>query len=636
MRIDKNTLIAFVLMAVVCFGFMIYENYNAKEKAKVQQIEQAQQAAEKQAQEEANAKEALKKEQARIEQSTDSLNPLFKARQANAGTTVIENENLTLSISNRGGQLLKAELKDPEYKNQEGGNVVLFDHDDFSMNMLFSGKDINIKTGELFFTPKNATKKSVTMSLPVSKGSIDVTYSLRDNSYIVDVDIRANNVENVFPANANSFYIIWNENLRQQEKGFSFENQHSTIAYRDVKGNTDNLSSTGADEKEDEFDNSIQWIAFKNQFFSQVLINDSGFKADTLSSTQFDEGSGYLKAYGAGLTAQFDPTGVKSTSMKMYLGPNKFSTLRENEHLLGQDANLDLQSLVYLGWPIIRYINRFFMVYLFDFMTGLGMNMGIVLLLLTLLIKILVFPLMRKSYLSSANMRVLRPKVDEISAKYPNKEDAMQKQQEIMKLYSQYGVSPMGGCLPMLIQMPIWIALFNFIPNAIELRGQSFLWAKDLSTYDDVINWGFNIWGIGNHISLFCILWCVATVFNTWFTMRQQQDSMTPDQQQQMGMMKWMSYLMPIIFFFSFNGYSSGLNYYYFLSSIIGVAMMWYLRKTTDDAKLLSKLEQRFKDRKQNPKKSSSMMEKFQAMQEKQMEILRQQQEAQKRGDKQH
>ena len=319
----------------------------------------------------------------------------------------------------------------------------------------------------------------------------------------------------------------------------------------------------------------------------------------------------------------------------MYLGPNKFSTLSDNEKFIDTtDNNLDLQSIVYLGWPLIKYINRFFMLYFFDFLTSWGINMGIVLLILTMVIKIAVFPLMRKSYLSSARMRVLRPKIDEISKKYPKQEDAMQRQQETMKLYSEYGVSPMGGCLPMLIQMPIWIALFNFIPNAIELRGQSFLWADDLSTYDDVINWGTHIWGIGNHLSLFCVLWCLSTVGNTWITMRQQRDSMSPDQAQQMKMMQWMSYLMPLIFFFTFNDYSSGLNYYYFVSGLISILMMWYLRKTTDDEKLLAQLEKRHQERKANSsgvKKTSSMMERLQAMAEKQQQLVRQQQEEQQK-----
>lgn len=275
------------------------------------------------------------------------------------------------------------------------------------------------------------------------------------------------------------------------------------------------------------------------------------------------------------------------------------------------------------------------MLYLFDWMTSWGINMGIVLTLLTLIIKFAVYPLMRKSYLSSARMRVLKPKMEEIAKKYPNKEDAMIKQQETMKLYSEYGVNPAGGCLPMLIQMPIWIALFNFIPNAIELRGQSFLWANDLSAFDDLISWNTSIWGIGDHLSLFCLLWAISTVLSTLITMKQQQDSaMSPEQEQTMKMMKWMYYIMPIIFFFSFNGYSSGLNYYYFLSTILSVIMMWYLRKSTDDNKLLAQLEKRHAERMKNnstSRRTSSMMERMQEMAKRQQELLEKQKAEQQR-----
>jgi YidC/Oxa1 family membrane protein insertase len=230
-------------------------------------------------------------------------------------------------------------------------------------------------------------------------------------------------------------------------------------------------------------------------------------------------------------------------------------------------------------------------------------------------------------------MRVLRPKLDVINAKYPNKEDAMKRQTETMQLYSQYGVSPMGGCLPMLIQMPLWIAMFNFIPNAIELRQQSFLWADDLSAYDDVISWGTEIWGLGNHLSLFCLLFCGAQILYTWMTMRQQRDTMTPEQAEQMKIMNWMMYLMPLMFFFMFNKYSSGLNYYYFISLFISALTMWWLRKTTDDKKLLEQLEKRYEENKKNPKKKSGLAARLEAMQKQQEELLKRQQEIkQKRG----
>ncbi len=646
MRLDKNTIIGFVLIFLIIAGFSYYENENRKKYAEQNAKNMAIKRTEDSIRLVKEAEEAIKLQSELESQLTDSTNVFFEARQANEGTTVIENELLKLTIANRGGQIVRAELKDSTYKSnaikgrehiKKGDNIVLFDGDDFNMNMLFNGKEHNIKTADFYFKPTQTSASSVKMALPIASGSLNINYSLEPNSYIVRMNMQAVGLEGFFPVSTDEMEIRWNERMPQQEKGFSFENMHSSISYRSIEGDTEVLSSMGADETENDFDEdekNLKWIAFKSQFFSQIFIADDQFVVESLSSKTDKEGTGYLKKYNAEMKAKFDPSGVQPTNFAWYIGPNKFSTLRENEDIVAPGADLDLQSMVYLGWPIIRYVNRFFTVYLFDFLTGWGINMGIVLLLLTILIKVLVFPLMKKSYLSSAKMRVLRPKIDEINKKYPNREDAMQKQQETMQLYSQYGVSPMGGCLPMLIQMPIWIALFNFIPNAIELRGQSFLWADDLSTYDDVINWGTNIWLIGDHLSLFCVLWCVSTFANTWITMRQQKDTMMPEQQQAMGMMKWFSYLMPVIFFFTFNGYSSGLNYYYFLSGLISILMMWYLKKTTDDAKLLQKLEERFAQRKANPKKTSNMMEKLQALQERQQEILRQQQEERRRKGK--
>lgn len=640
MKIDKNTLIGFILMAAVFFGFMFYEGKVQKERATQMQKEQAIEAIAQQKSDSIKNIEEEKKAVKEMEQKTDSANSLFAAHQANEGTTVIENELLILTIQNRGGQLARAELKDPTYKNQQGGPVVLFDAGDSEMQFNFDGKDTNIETGELYFAPKDAKKNAVTMSMPVADGSIDISYELLPNSYILNMNVKANGLDGFFSTKTKTFDVVWNENMRQQEKGFEFENRYSTITYRTTENDTKELSSVGANEEETDFDGErLEWVAFKTQFFSQILIADKDFKPELFSQTQYkkEQSNGYLKTYKSQVTTEFDPSGKQPTQLKMYIGPNKFATLRENEKLCNSNNDLDLQSIVYLGWPLIKYINRFFMLYLFDFMTGWGINMGIVLLILTLVIKFAIFPLNRKSYLSSARMRVLKPKIEEISKKYPDKDQAMQRQQETMKLYSEYGVSPMGGCLPMLIQMPIWIALFNFIPNAIELRGQSFLWAKDLSTYDDVINWGTHIWGIGDHLSLFCVLWCLSTVANTWIMMRQQRDSMSPDQAQQMKMMQWMQYLMPVVFFFSFNDYSSGLNYYYFVSGLISILMMWFLRKTTDDKKLLEQLERRYKERKANNsgvQKTSSMMGRLQAMAEKQQEMMRKQQEEQNKRRK--
>ena len=286
-----------------------------------------------------------------------------------------------------------------------------------------------------------------------------------------------------------------------------------------------------------------------------------------------------------------------------------------------------MEDLVYLGWPLFRWINRWFTINLFDWLSGWGLNMGLVLLFMTIIVKIIVYPATYKSYMSSAKMRVLKPYVDEINKKYPKPEDAMKKQQETMALYSRYGVSPMGGCLPMLIQMPVFIALFNFVPNAIELRQQSFLWAADLSTYDDVITWGFHIPLLGEHLSLFCLLFSLSNIINTFIMMKQQDTGANP----QMAAMKWMMYLMPVMFIFIFNSYSSGLNYYYFISGLISILIMVVLRKTTDEKALLAKLEARMIANKNNPKKRSSMMEKLAALQKEQERIMREREEQERR-----
>jgi len=278
-------------------------------------------------------------------------------------------------------------------------------------------------------------------------------------------------------------------------------------------------------------------------------------------------------------------------------------------------SKADLDELVYLGWWIFRFINRWSILYIFDWLKALGLPMGIVLLLLTVIVKIAVYPTQKKSYLSSAKMRVLKPKLDELNKQYPNPDQAMQKQQAMMQLYSQYGVSPMGGCLPMLIQAPIWLALFNFIPNAIDLRGESFLWADDLSAYDDLIRWNADLPLIGNHLSIFCVLFSATNLINTWISMRQQQNQFTGEQAQQMKMMQWMMYLMPLMFFFIFNGYSSGLSYYYFVSGLLSIITMWYLRWSTDDKKLLAGLEAYHALHKNDPKKTSGLQARLEALQ---------------------
>jgi YidC/Oxa1 family membrane protein insertase len=352
------------------------------------------------------------------------------------------------------------------------------------------------------------------------------------------------------------------------------------------------------------------------------MVAKDNFDNVALQSDTIHEGKGYMKNCSADMSAPFDPSSKVATDFSFYFGPNKFSTLKESNELIGgEDNDLQLQKLIYFGWPIVRWINRFFIMYLFDWLTSWGLSMGLVLLLLTLIVKAIVYPFTYKSYVSSAKMRALKPYIDAINAKYPKQEDAMKKQQEIMALYKKTGVSMFGGCLPMLLQFPILIAMFRFFPASIELRQQPFLWAEDLSTYDSIIDFGFNIPLLGDHISLFSLLCAVTMYFSAKLTQGAQMDS-----NPQAKSMKFMTlYFMPIFMFFICNNLSSGLTYYYFLSNIIMMIQTIVIRKFfVDEKKIMEKI--RLASVKGANKPKSKFQQRLEAMQKAQQEAMREQQ----------
>ena len=446
---------------------------------------------------------------------------------------------------------------------------------------------------------------------------------LLGKDYMLHMKMQVNGMAGLFPPNTSTMDVNWKELCPQQEKGFTFENRYATLTYKEKNGSTDHLNEM-SEKRDERIEESLDWVAFKDQFFSSIMIAKTDFAKDALmTSIPQEKGSGYLKQYEAKMKTFFDPTGNTPSEFEFYFGPNDFRKLQsvEEESTFGKE--LKLKKLVYLGWPIVRIINRWFILYVFDWLSKL-FPMGIVLILITLLLKAITFPLVKKSYMSSAKMRVLKPKLEEATKQFDKPEDQMQKQQAMMAEYSKYGVSPLSGCLPMLIQMPIWIAMFNYVPNAIQLRGESFLWINDLSTYDPIVEWSTNIWGIGDHLSLTCILFCVANILYSYMTMRQQKDQMVGQQAEQMKMMQWMMYIMPLMFFFIFNDYSSGLNFYYFISLFFSAAIMWTLRKTTDDEKLLAILEAKYQENKNNPKKLGGLAARLEALQKQQAELERQ------------
>ena len=617
---DKNTLVGFTLIGAVIIIFSLWNRPSQEEIERARHYQDSIQAI---AQQEAAKLEAEAASQSTQALTLDSTSLFFGANRGTEQFTTLENNLVKVTLSNKGGRVVSATLKD--YNNQEGQPITLFNEEESAMNFAFEGKNENILTEDLYFQATNVTDSTVTMRLQTTgAGYIDFVYRLLPDAYLLNFDIRAVGMQNFFPAALKTVNIDWFQKARQQEKGFSFEQRYTSLTYKPVDDGSDYLSEMSA-EKET-FKEAMDWIAFKNQFFSSVLIANQNFENVTLESVPLKEGSGYMKDYTAEMTTFFDPTGKQATQLQLYLGPNHFKTLlATNDLVINQDEDPELEDLVYLGWPLVREINRWFTINLFDWLSGWGLNMGIVLLLMTIIVKAIVYPATYKSYMSSAKMRVLKPYIQKINEKYPKQEDALKKQQETMQLYSQYGVSPMGGCLPMLIQMPVFMALFFFVPNAIELRQQSFLWAPDLSTYDDVINFGFNIPFLGDHLSLFCLLFSATNILNTWYMMKQQDTG-----QQQMPGMKIMMYLMPVMFIFIFNSYSSGLNYYYFISGLIGILTMFVLRKTTNEEKLLAILEankEKLKQQKGNKGTQGGLMAKLEALQKEQERLQKERQE---------
>ena len=625
---DKNTITGIVLIALLFIGFTWWSQPSEEEiKAQQEQLAQQEAAKDKAAKAE---KDAVKAQRERALQQTleDSTALFHKALKGTAQNVVLKNKHVELTFNTKGATVEKAVIKGYKDNIKEKNDVVLFDKNEQSLNYTLVAKETNISTQDLYFNVSALTDSTVVFTAEAAAGKNIVLSYLLGKDYMLHMRLSVEGMAGLFAPNTSTMDINWQEKCRQQEKGFNFENRYATLTYHESEGGTDYLSETS--EKIDKpIEERIDWVAFKNQFFSAVMIAKNDFQPNALmTSIPYDKksGDGYLKSYQAKMKSFFDPTGKQPSEFEFYYGPNDFRLLQNVEEQSTFGKDLELQRLVYLGWPLFRIINRWFTIYVFDWLSKL-FPMGVVLILITLLLKVITFPMVKKSYMSSAKMRVLKPKLEAATAKFDKPEDQMQKQQAMMAEYAKYGVSPLSGCLPMLIQMPIWIAMFNFVPNAIQLRGQSFLWMSDLSTYDPIFEWGTNLPIIGDHLSLTCILFCVANLLYSWMTMRQQRDQMVGQQAEQMKVMQWMMFLMPVMFFFIFNDYSSGLNFYYFVSLFFSAAIMWTLRKTTNDEKLLAILEARYKENQNNPQKMKGLAARLQAMQEQQAELQKQREE---------
>lgn len=628
---DKNTITGFVLIGVVLFAFSWF-NRPTPEQIEAQrryqdslaQIELAQQMelAQKE-QQAAMLQDSINHlpDSVRMQNMRQRFGDFAQAMTGEERQTTIENELLELRVSNKGGRIVYARLK--EYDDYQGQPLVLFDEQNSELNFsLVTADNRVVNTSELYFSPVQQGKEGLTMRLAVGEaGYLDFVYTLTPNDYRVGFQIKGTGLNGLLSPSTNALDMVWTQDIRQQEKGRSFEERYVSLNYKFVADDVDRLSETRDDSKQ--ISNRLRWIGFKDMFFSTVLIaKGEGFESSTLDSKMVSSGN-VLKRFKASTSIPFDLQGREATELTYFFGPNKFALLKELDEAEPEGAEWELEKLVPLGWGIFRWVNQYFIIPLFDFLGSFISNYGLLIFLLTVIVKLILFPLTYKSYISSAKMRVLRPQVEEINAKYPGQEQALERQKATMELYSRAGASPMSGCLPMLLQMPILIALFMFFPSAIELRHQSFLWANDLSTYDAIVSWEANIPLIssyfGNHISLFCLLMTITNIVYTKFNME-----MTNTGQQQMPGMQAMMYLMPLMFLVFFNQYASGLTYYYFISTLITIMQTIFFRYTINEEKLLAKLEAN----KRKPMKRSGFMKRLEEMQKMQEEQLRKQKAA--------
>lgn len=630
---DRSTLIGFLLIAALLFGFSYYNQPSEEELARRESERQEQ--AEKQRKEDLARREAEKQAKEEAGQDATVSDSLRQVEWGEfAGNTgkpetfyTIENKKIRLTISSRGGQIAKAELK--EFTTNAKEPLFLFDKEKdgtcFSVTLL-TQNDRVIETKDLDFEPVDykpglvdTDSATYTFRVKTSQGAtLDYVYTLRQDDYMVGFEIKTEGMGNVLRRNVSDVQVKWTSKIKQQERSKKFEDRYARIYYKPASDDVEKMSPTSDDEED--LTTKVKWIAFKDQFFSSILIADEAMTSAKIRSEMIENDPVYLKKYDADINMPFDLQKEVAAGFHFYFGPNKFQTLKAYDKGVEGDEKLHLEEVIQLGWAIFGWINKYVIIPMFNFFSQYIGSMGIIILIMTIIIKLVIMPLTYKSYLSTAKMRVLKPQIEEINKKYQGQEKMQERQQATMALYREAGVNPMGGCLPMLLQMPVLFAMFTFFPAAIELRQQSFLWAEDLSSYDAIVSWDLQIpfvssW-FGNHLSLFCLLMTVTNIIYTYINSKT-----TETGQAQMPGMKAMMYLMPIMFLFIFNDYASGLSYYYFISTLFSILTTLIFRLSINEEKLLAKMKAYAK----NPKKKSKSkwQMKLEEMQKRQQEMIR-------------
>ena len=566
---NKSNIIGIVLIGVIMFGFTWYQSRQYKEQMEVQaqldSIARVEQMA-------AMAMDSVKRAQGAVEDVVNvQTMPAYKdsmlteARLAESQILKLSNDKVEIEFNTLGAQPYSVKIND--YKTYDSTDLYLIKPGQSQYGIsVFAGENINTK--DFVFQVVEHTDSTVVMRLPFAQGGfIQQRYALTDGSYMVDNELSFVGMENVIPKNVSMFDIDWSVVIPRLEKGYKNEKQYSKLDYY-FDGDKKSEEMARAKDDSERVDTKFKWFAFQQQFFSAIMTAENDFASADFDVKYYaeDDPSRNLMACSAKLRSDFQSGSEVVIPYKIYFGPNDYRTLK--------DYGMKYEKIIPLGGWMVAWFSRLVIIPCFDFLGKFISNYGIVILLMTLLIKLLISPLTIKSYKSSAKMQAVKPEIDKINQKYPNEKDAMKKQQATMELYQKAGISPMGGCLPMLLQMPILFAMFRFFPASIELRQQKFLWADDLSAYDSIIDFGVNVPLLGDHLSLFALL-MAATMF-VYSKMTSAQMSDDPN----MAGMKFMSvWLMPIMMFFICNNLSSALSYYYLLSNIITMGMTWYIRK---------------------------------------------------------
>ncbi len=604
---DRNSIFGIVIIGMLIIGYSIYTQPSAEERLALQHQHDSIAAVMK---EETQRKEKeIAQQKAVITDTSSSVQLSDSAKQevmkqelgdfasAASGSDklfTLENSLVKVTLSNQGGRIKNVALK--KYKTFDGKPVLLLGSDSAEFGLSLSAQNRIINTNHLFFQADQITSSASRISFKLFASEnkyIEYQYALDSINYIVNFKINVIGLNDVVAENATYLSFDWKQPIAKQEKNLQTERMATTVYYRFADEDVDFISESKDEQKS--LKTKVKWIAFKQQYFTSVIIADNTFDSPTVESRTDHASDQFVKTLSTSFALPYDHKPSESYGMRFYFGPNHYQTLKKI-------ADLNLEKQIPLGWGIFGWVNRFLVIPTFNFLNGFHLNYGIIILLLTILIRIVLLPLTYGSFKSQAKMKVLQPEIAEITAKYPD--DAMKKQQETMGLYRKAGVNPLGGCIPGLLQMPILIAMFRFFPSSIELRGESFLWAKDLSTYDSVLDLPFKIPFYGDHVSLFTLLMTVSTLLYTRMNM-QMTSAANPQ-------MKWMMYLMPVMFLGVFNNYSAGLSYYYFLSNVFGFGQQYLFKAFIDEKAIHRKIEENRK----RPKvqKKSSFQERLEKM----------------------